>query len=401
MSDPVASVQAPVLSSGTRQLLHAVRRRGPLTRAEIGESTGWARMTVNARLEELQQHRLLRPAGVADGSRGRPATYFEFDPSRGRLLVADVGATSALVARCDLSGDVLGTVDIPIRIEDGPDVVLDQLLAAFRAVRADDETPAWGVGVDLPGPIEHPSGRVVSPPIMTGWNGVSVPSRLARHFECPVVVENDADAMAWGEWQQATGSGDAPRDLRRDNLMFIKIGTGVGAGIVANGALVRGADGAAGDLGHTFIDVADGRPPPLCRCGNTGCVEAYAGGWAIVRDLAELGRGVATVDDVLALMQAGDARALRRVRDAGRVLGAAVASAVSLLNPAEVVVGGQLAAAGEDLLAGVRERVAARSLPLATQGLVIRTTRLGRRAGVVGLAAAAAETVFQGGGHAH
>ena len=180
-------------------------------------------------------------------------------------------------------------------------------------------------------------------------------------------------------------------------MLFVKVGTGVGAGIVANGALVRGADGAAGDLGHTFIDVADGQPPPLCRCGNAGCVEAYAGGWAIVRDLAASGREVATVGEVLRLIQAGDAAARRRVRDAGRVLGASVASAVSLLNPAEVIIGGQLAAAGEDLLAGVREKVAARSLPLATQGLVIRTSHLGQLAGVVGLAAAVAETVFQEG----
>jgi len=370
-----------------------------MTRAQIGDRTGWARDTVTARLDELQEHLLLRPSGTTGGPRGRPATTFELDSSRGRLLVADVGATSSVIARCDLAGTVLGSADFPVRIEDGPDVVLGELVGALHQLQLGDPTPVWGVGIDLPGPVEHPSGRVVSPPIMTGWNGLSVPGRLAPEFGCPVVVENDADAMAWGEWEQASSDADGRRSPGNQDLLFLKVGTGIGAGIVANGALVRGASGAAGDLGHTYIEVTD-REPPLCRCGNSGCVEAYAGGWAIVRDLASDGLQVTDVTDVLDLVQAGDPRARRRVREAGRVLGAGLASAVSLLNPAEVVVGGQLAGAGEDLLAGIRERIASRSLPLATQDLTIRTSRLGKRAGVVGLAAAVVQVVFHDDEHA-
>jgi len=388
------SARAPDLTPGARHLLYLVRRRGPLTRAQIGDLTGWARDTVTARLDELQGHQLLRPSGVTVGPRGRPAVNFEFDSSRGRLLVADVGATSAVLARCDLAGTVLSSTGLALRIEDGPDLVLGGIITALHQLQLDDPTPVWGVGVDLPGPVEHPTGRVVSPPIMTGWNGLAVPSRFSPHFNCPIVVENDADAMAWGEWEQGSSSKDDRYSPGNQDLLFLKVGTGIGAGIVSNGALVRGANGAAGDLGHTYIEVAN-REPPLCRCGNSGCVEAYAGGWAIVRDLACDGLDVSGVSDVLRLLQAGDPDARRRVREAGRVLGIGLASAVSLFNPAEVVIGGQLAAAGEDLLAGIRERIAARSLPLATQDLIIRTSRLGHRAGLVGLAAAVVQSVFQ------
>lgn len=213
---------------------------------------------------------------------------------------------------------------------------------------------------------------------MSGWDGTSIPDRL-RDFSPLVFVDNDVNAMVVGE--RETWYADVA------DLLFVKVGTGIGAGIIANGRTLRGAQGGAGDLGHIRADAAHlDRPVPLCRCGQLGCVEAYAGGWAIMRDLQAAGRGVETVDDVVAAVRNGDALATRLVRDAGLVLGATVADAVGLLNPAVVVIGGQLSATGVHLLAGIRERIYSRSLPLAMRDLRINTSELAGDAGVLGLA---------------
>lgn len=378
----------PSINPGAAELLRLLRTRGELSRAEIAGATGWARVTVTARLDELVDTGLVRATSGRSGARGRPAATYAFDPGRADLLVADVGAAGARVALCDLAGQVLTHRDLQLQIGDGPDVVLETVANALRALTTGHHDLPWGVGVGLPGPVEHPRGRVVSPPIMTGWDGVVVPDRLGPLFGAPVLVENDANAMAWGEHR----AGPAPVP----DMIFVKVGTGIGMGIIAQGQVLRGASGAAGDLGHTWADAPEAQDR-LCRCGKTGCVEAFAGGWAIAGDLGGAGGGVIEVDDVIELLRAGDAQAVNRVRRAGRVLGAGIAQAVSLLNPSEVVIGGRLAEAGEHLLAGVREHVAARSLPLATADLRIRTSSDPGQAGVAGLGDALSELVLSGG----
>lgn len=375
----------PGLSDGARELLRDLRTHPPVTRALVGDRTGWSRGTVNARMDELLDAGWLRETGVVEGARGRPAALFTVDPGVGELLVADIGATGAQLARCDLSGRLLARAAVALDIADGPDAVLGLVTDRLRDLPAG--RPLVGVAVGLPGPVHYATGRVVSPPIMTGWDGFAVPGWLDRAFEgVPAHVENDANAMAWGE--RCLGSGP-------DDLLFVKTGTGVGVGIVANGQVVRGAQGAAGDLGHTYVDPHDGHPSPLCRCGKTGCLEAYAGGWAIARDLAGDGVAATTAADVVDLLRAGNPLAIRRVRDAGRVLGMGLAQAVNLLNPSEIVVGGPLSTAGEHLLAGVREHVAARSLPLATQNLHIRVSAHPDDVGPCGLAHALASRLFE------
>ncbi|MBM9467427.1 ROK family transcriptional regulator [Nakamurella leprariae] len=375
------------LSPQAGDLLRVIRSGAPRTRAELGDLTGWARVTVNARIDELLDARLVRPMGAANGARGRPAGRFGFDASQGTLLIADVGASAARVARCDLNGTVLAQDTVPLFIGDGPDTVLGLVIDRLESLRAPGDAPAWGLGMSLPGPIEISTGRVVSPPIMTGWNGIAVPELLRPRYDLPILILNDSDAMAWGEHVRSVP--------RADDLLLVKVGTGVGAGIVANGRIVYGAQGAAGDLGHTVGHPVHPREaPPLCRCGKTGCIEAYAGGWAIARDLAADGAAVTGLNDVLRLLQAGDPRAIQRIREAGRVLGSGLALAVSLLNPSEIVVAGQLAVAGEHLLSGIREHVAANSLPLATRDLRIRTSDSPNEVGVTGVAHALADWIL-------
>jgi len=377
------------LDAGASQLLGLVRRHGALTRAEMNAITGWARVTVTSRLEQLLSTGLLAPDEPTSGARGRPACRYRVDPARAEFLVADVGALGMRLARCDLQSVVEETLDQSCLISDGPDAVLALVRKGLDELAGDaDSRPVWGVGISLPGPVEFEVGRVVRPPIMTGWDGVGVRDIITAWYDSPVLVDNDVNAMAVGE-QTASFPGTT-------DLLVVKVGTGVGAGIISDGHVLRGTAGAAGDIGHTWADPSGIRSDvPECRCGKRGCVEAYAGGWAIARDLSrELGRDM-SVDDVVDLLRAGDSTTVRLVRDAGSILGASLATAVSLLNPSAVVLGGQVAAAaGEHLLAGLRERIYVRALPLATRDLPIRVSSLWPDAGVHGLARGIADTVL-------
>lgn len=354
-----------------------------LTRLEVAERTGWARVTVTSRIERLLADGLLEAYEDRSAGRGRPATRYRLANRVGGLLVADVGASGMLLARCDLAGAVLNTHWAPSVIGDGPEAILRIVRNGWKGLLRDaDAAPPWGVAIGLPGPVEHPAGRVVDPPIMTGWDGYDVSGTLAGWYGTPALVENDANALAIGEAAVASEAGE-----RLQDLLVVKVGTGVGMGIISGGRVLRGAAGAAGDLGHTQIDRVHGDEQPLCHCGKSGCVEAYAGGWALVRDAQARGLDVGDLDGFLRLLAAGDPIARALTIRAGRVVGNAIATAVSLLNPQQVILGGRVGLAGDHLVAGVRERVYARSLPLATRNLRIGTSTLGRHAGVRGLAA--------------
>ncbi len=360
-----------------------------LTRAEVMSRTGLSRSTVNQRIDALLQARLIAPAGGQAPTRGRPAERFGFNRRRGVLLVADVGATGMRTALCDLTGSVLHERDISIDITQGPELLLasiDDEFTALLAGGAASTSDVLGIGLDVPGPVDFARGLVVSPPIMNGWDGFDIRGWFAPRYDCHVLVEKDVNAMACGE--QRTTYPDV------DQLLMLKVGTGVGAGLVSSNQIYHGADGAAGDIGHLHISVRGVEDEPQCRCGKLGCVEAYAGGWALVRDLRSQGVAVASVDDAVRLVRSGDLTAVRLAHRAGQALGEGIAHAVSLFNPRVIVVGGQLAQAEEQLFAGIREVVYQRSLPLATRNLQIVRSQLDRRAGLIGLSLLLADTIF-------
>jgi predicted NBD/HSP70 family sugar kinase len=211
---------------------------------------------------------------------------------------------------------------------------------------------------------------------MPGWDGCEVPARLEAEFDVPVLVDNEVNLMALGEHTTAF------RDV--DDLIVVKVATGIGSGFISNGALHRGAVGAAGDIGHVLAHRGDDTP---CHCGNTGCLEAVASGPAIAAALRTKGIEAHANDDVVALVRSGNVAAGVAVRQAGRDIGDVLAGCVSMFNPSAIVVGGTLAAAGDALVAGVREAIYRRSLPLATGKLRIVRSRAGEDAGVLGAAA--------------
>jgi len=379
-------------------VLDAVRTGACRSRPEIAAETGLGRAIIAQRVAELLDLGLLCEDGRGASTGGRPPRQLSFNATAGALLVADLGATSVDVAVADLEGRILAHATEPADIATGPEAVLAHVEALLAGMRADTGMPeVWGVGVGLPGPVEFDRGRPAAPPIMPGWDDYPVRDRLTASLDAPVWVDNDVNVMALGEWRAGVAKG-------HQNVVFVKVGTGIGAGLISDGQLHRGFEGSAGDVGH--IQVAEDGTP--CRCGNVGCLEALAGGHAIGRDgqsLARSGgsemlasvlaaRGTVTARDVGEASARGDAAATALLERSARYVGTTIAAIVNLFNPSMIVLGGGVTAVGDRYLAEIRQTVYRRSLPLATRRLQIVPSSLGPMAGVVGAAAMVAGELF-------
>lgn len=373
-------------AAGAGALLAILRNGQARTRTELMQLTGLARSTVTQRLDALLDHQWIVPAGDAISRGGRPAVAFAFNAGARIVLAADLGATHARLAVTDLTTQVLAERSQDMAITEGPERVLEWLVQEFESLLKEVGhalSDVCGVGIGLPGPVEHSTGQPVNPPIMPGWDGFDVPGWLEPRLGAPVLVDNDVNIMALGEhWAVSP---------EVEHLLFVKIATGIGCGVITEHRLHRGAQGAAGDIGHIQVTTD---PDRVCRCGNIGCLEAVAGGAAIAEQLRALGEDTAESRDVVALVRTGNPAAIQMIRQAGRDIGDVLASLVNFFNPGEIVIGGDLSDAGEHLLAGVRELVYSRSLPLATQRLTIRVRQLGDRAGVIGASVMVIEHVL-------
>lgn len=382
-------------------VLDEVRLGHSQSRSDLVARTGLSRSIVAQRVTELLDRGLVVEGDPGPSTGGRPPRQLTFRADAGHVLVADLGASSIDVAVTTLDGRILGHHDEPASIADGPDVVLGrveelfgQLLATTRGLPG----RIWGIGIAVPGPVEYGTGRPISPPIMPGWDGYPVRERFADRYDAPVWVDNDVNVLALGEWRSGIGAG-------YDNVVVVKVGTGIGAGIIADGRLHRGAQGSAGDVGH--IQVTEDRAV-VCRCGNVGCLEAMAGGGAIARDgeaAARDGRslrlrealdrrGAVTAEDVARAASFGDPVAVELLQAAGHRIGLMLAGVVNFFNPSLVIIGGGVAQSGDVLLAAIREAVYARSLPLATRDLLIRRSSLGGLAGVIGASSMVVDQLF-------
>jgi glucokinase-like ROK family protein len=382
-------------------VLDEIRFGRSRSRSELIERTGLGRAIVVGRVGELVERGLVVEGDVGQSTGGRPPRQLTFRADAGHVLVADLGATSVDVALTSLDGRILGHHDEPAEIEAGPEAGLarveelfDQLVATTHGIPG----RLWGIGIAVPGPVEFATGRPISPPIMPGWDGYSIRERFADRYGAPVWVDNDVNVLALGEWRSGVAAG------HRD-VVVIKIGTGIGAGIISDGRLHRGAQGSAGDVGHIQV-VED--PTVICRCGNIGCLEALAGGAALgwAGEEAALDgrsarlrtaldqRGRVTAEDVARAASAGDPVAVAMLQSAGRRVGSMLASIVNFFNPSLIVVGGGVANSPDQLLASIRETIYRRSLPLATRDLLIQRSSLGGLAGVIGASSMVVDQLF-------
>jgi glucokinase-like ROK family protein len=382
-------------------VLDEIRLVRSRSRSELVERTGLGRAIVAQRVGELIDRGLVVEGEVGPSTGGRPPRQLTFHAEAGHVLVADLGATSIDVALTTLDGRILGHHDEPARIEAGPEACLERVDVLFASLLATTRSVPgrlWGVGIAVPGPVEFQTGRPISPPIMPGWDGYPIRERFAERYGAPVWVDNDVNVLGLGEWRSGIAAG-------HDDVVVIKIGTGIGAGIISDGRLHRGAQGSAGDVGH--IQVVDD-PTVVCRCGNIGCLEALAGGAALARDGEQAGldgrsprlraaydqRGFVTAEDVARAASFGDPVAVHLLQTAGLRVGSMLASVVNFFNPSLIVIGGGVANSPDILLASIREAVYGRSLPLATRDLLIQRSSLGGLAGVIGASSMVVDQLF-------
>ena len=370
-------------------------RDGGRSRAELGDVVELSRSKLNMELDRLIEMGLVEQAGLAASRGGRRSGMVRLSPHL-RFAAIDIGATSVDVAVTNGELEVLGRLGEPCDVRDGPAAVLDRAMELIGKLREQGLfAQLHGAGIGVPGPVSFREGVPVAPPIMPGWDRYPVKEAISQELGCPAMVDNDVNLMALGELHAGLAR-------QVDDFLLIKIGTGIGCGIVVDGKIYRGVSGSAGDIGHMRVDDQG----PICTCGNTGCLEAYFGGAALAREamriaprspylaqrLAQAGR--LSAEDVAGAATAGDPAAIQLIRDGGRQAGQVLAGLVSFFNPGLVIVAGGVARLGHVLLAEIRSVVYRRSLPLATGNLPIVLSELDDTAGVIGGARLISDHVF-------
>lgn len=377
------------------RIVNMVRSGAASTRPEIGRMTGLGRGVVTQRVDLAIQMGYLEDGEFGPSSGGRAPRRLRFRAEQGRIIVCALGALHIHVGITALDGDVLAQVHRDWDISRGPEESLATAMAMIDEILEPD-AEVWAVTVGLPGPVDFASGRPVAPPIMPGWNGFDVRSPFEERFSAPVWVDNDVNLLSFGERAQ--------RQDRNRNLIYVKVGAGIGAGLLSEGHVHRGANGAAGDIGHVRIRESSS----LCRCGKVGCLEAEASGWALVRDaeaaIADGASGPLAVaasdglridpERISRSALDGDPLAISLIQKSARLLGESIASLVNVFNPEVIVIGGAVASAGEVFLAEVRQRVYELSLPLATRDLSIVNSANDIREPIRGGAELAREQLF-------
>jgi predicted NBD/HSP70 family sugar kinase len=378
MSGADAGSPSGLRASNRERILALLRARGPMSQADLARASGLSPATISGIARELREAGWLEEDDEPNPARPARGRALALSRSAGVAVGIDFGHSHVRVAVADLAHTVLAEAEEPLDVDHEAD---EGVALAGRLVRrlldevgvaADRVT---GVGMGLPGPLRRDGGEVGDSSILPGWIGARPEELMHSELGLPVRVENDANLGALAEIVWGAG-----RDCA--DLVYVKVATGVGAGLVLNGRLYHGAGGTAGEIGHVTIDDAG----PVCRCGNRGCLEAFAGAEAVLEPLRRRHGDRLTLRQVVLQAQAGDVGCRRVIADAGRALGQVVAGTCNLLAPERVLVGGELAQAGDLLLEPLRNAVG-RSAIAATREVPVLAGVLGERAEVLGAVA--------------
>ncbi len=363
------------------RVIDALRGRGTASRAEIARATGLSRSTVSSIVADLIEAGLLteqaEATGVAHGEAGgRPPVLLSLNPSAGLAVGVDFGHTHLRVAVSDLSHEVLAEswreLDTDHSAEEGLNAAAELVAEVLKEAKA-DRNGVIGVGMGLPGPINRSTGAVGSSSILPGWVGVNAALEMERRLRLPVKVENDANLGALAEFVWGSGRGYS-------DVIYIKLSSGVGAGLLFGGKLHEGAGGTAGEIGH--IPAQNGTA--ICRCGSRGCLETVASARAIAEQVGASRGEAVSPRDLLELIAKQDPAASRLIGEAGREIGAALASICNLINPSCVIIGGDLSAAGEVITEPVRESIRRYAITSAAEQVNVVAGVLGERAELLG-----------------
>lgn len=362
---------------------------GGISRVDIARRMGLSRAAITAIVNDLLATGIIREAESRLGHSGRPPIVLEINPARGYVVGIDFGATHLNLLAVDISARILEELEVEIDIQSGPEACLEEASLRVHELLKKAQLnfkDVLAIGVGVPGPTFAEEGMVVAPPIMPGWDRYPIRDTLQKLWGLPVSVNNDAELGALGEWAYGAGRGER-------NLVYIKIGTGIGAGLLMDGKIYHGVTGSAGEIGHLTID----ENGPVCACGNHGCLEALAGGRAIALQARQaIQKGLRTqltniqpvekitARDVASAAQRGDLVSQQILTQAGSHIGIALAGLVNMFNPGMVIIGGGVAQTGDILLEPMRQTVQRRSLPAATRVVRITTAMLGRRSSSMG-----------------
>jgi predicted NBD/HSP70 family sugar kinase len=361
------------------QVLEVVRGRRSVSRADIARRTGLARSTVSTLVNELLGAGLLVERGAPDDgntTQGRPPVLLSFDPSAGAVLGLHFDHPVIRVAVADLGYTILAEATVPVDVDhdaqdslDAAAALVDQVLATSGIER----DRLLGAGAALAGPIDQATGTVGSSAILPGWVGMPLAQELTARLGLPVHVDNDANVGALAESVLGAGRGAS-------EMAYIMLGSGIGAGLIIGGQVYRGSGGTAGEIGHVLVN----EQGPLCRCGNRGCLETYAGADALLDLLRRQHGDGLTIDGLVDLAGKGDAACQRVIADAARFVGVAAATLCNQLNPERIVIGGELAQTGALLLDPLRESIVRYAIPAAAEDVNVVVGELGERAELLG-----------------
>ncbi|MGW6392846.1 ROK family transcriptional regulator [Streptomyces sp. NPDC055103] len=371
--------QTSLHRANLERVVRAVRMAGSLTQAEIARTTGLSAATVSNIVRELKDGGTVEVTPTSAG--GRRARSVSLSGDAGIVIGVDFGHTHLRVAVGNLAHQVLAEESEPMDVDASAAEGFDraeQLVTRLIEATGIGRDKVIGVGLGVPGPIDVSSGRLGSTSILPGWSGINPAEELSRRLGVPVHVDNDANLGALGElvW----GSGRGVKDLA-----YIKVASGVGAGLVIDGRVYRGPGGTAGEIGHITLDESG----PVCRCGNRGCLETFTAARYVLPLLQPSHGPDLTMEKVVQLARAGDPGCRRVIADVGRHIGSGIANLCNLLNPSRVVLGGDLAEAGELVLAPIRDSVSRYAIPSAARQLSLAQGALGGRAEVLGALALA------------
>jgi predicted NBD/HSP70 family sugar kinase/biotin operon repressor len=387
MSDRTSGTTQQGISQ-TTEILRLLRTGRATSRAALAKATGLSPSTVASRIEGLIEHGHVIEVGEGQSRGGRRPRHLEIRADAGLVGCMDLGVDHASFGLVDLAGTLVAERHVDLDIACGPDEVLSYCVAQLEEMTgeldAGSKFPLRGISVGVPGPVSSTTSRVISPSRMPGWNGVSVKDIIHRELELPVIVNNDANLMAAGELLDGSDPFAFP------NQILVKVGSGIGCGIISGGQLYTGSNGWAGDISHVSVQ---GAPAVQCSCGRTGCLDVLASGNALVREMQVAGNDTQTVEAMIALARDSHPVATGLLRGAGVLTGGVLATIVNFFNPDRLVLGGVLAGSAV-FVAGVRSTLYSDCPPMATEQLVVEVAKYPRTAGLRGAARVMLDEMF-------